>query len=175
MLLSVAALSVPLLLAQEVGRQPPGGLGVSAIGGVSVGADYAGREALCEEFRLMSTRAKDVRILSENSELHCDANGSLTFSVILNEAPASVDQFVCDFVDKPSSLIFYQMRAIALRSGSTVTPPEELSEKLQPLGVRNLGSLLGAFDFVQLEVRRAGAKGSIREIGVHELHLLCEG
>jgi hypothetical protein len=53
--------------------------------------------------------------------------------------------------------------------------PEELSAKLQPLGVGNVGRLLESFGFVNLELRRGDAKQPFREVGVHELHLLCKG
>lgn len=142
---------------------------------VSAGADYAGREALCEQFRLMSTRSKDVPVLPENAELLCDGNGSTTFALRFKTTPALPDKLICDISAKPSSIVFYQMRPIALRSGSTVTMAQELSEKLQPLGVTTVGSLLGSFGFVRLELRRGDAKQPFREIGLHELHLLCKG
>jgi len=142
---------------------------------VSVGADYAGREALCAQIRLMSTRAQDVPILPENVALLCDADGSTTFALHFKTAPALADKAICDLVGKPSSIVFYQMRPIALRSGSTVSMPQELSEKLQPLGVTTVGRLLGSFGFVNLELRRGQVQKPFREIGLHELHLLCKG
>lgn len=174
-LLNVLVLSAAPLLSQEFSTQFPQEFRTAAIGGVSIGADYAGREALCEQLRLMSTRPKDVPILPEGAELLCVGDGSPTFVLRLKAAPASADKFLCEFATQPSSLVFYQIRPIALKSGSTVTPPDDLSGKLQPLGVRTLGDLLGAFGFIDLELRRSAAKESFRQIGVHELHLLCHG
>jgi hypothetical protein len=141
---------------------------------VSVGADYAGRENLCAQIRLMSTRANDVPVLPEDVELLCDGDGSSTFALRFETAPALADQVICDLAGKPSSIVFYQMRPIALRSGSTVTMAQDLSAKLQPLGVTTLGRLLGSFGFVNLELRRGDAKQPFREIGLHELPLLCK-
>ena len=146
-----------------------------AIDRVSVGADYAGREALCEQLRLMSTRSKDVPVLPENAELLCDGDGSSTFALRFQTTPGSADKLICDLAAKPSSIVFYQMRPIALRSGSTVTLAQELAEKLQPSGVTTVGRLLGSFGFVNLELRRGDARQPLREIGLHELHLLCKG
>jgi len=53
--------------------------------------------------------------------------------------------------------------------------PQELSEKLQPLGITTVGRLLGSFGFVNLQLRHGGEKQPSREIGLHELHLLCKG
>lgn len=142
---------------------------------VSAGADYAGREALCDQLRLMSTRSKDVPVIPENAELQCDGPGSTIFALRLQTPPASTDKLICDLTAKPSSIVFYQMRPIALRSGSTVTMAQDLSEKLQPLGVTTVGSLLESFGFIKLELRRGDAKQPFREIGLHELHLLCKG
>ncbi len=142
---------------------------------VSVGADYAGREALCAQIRLMSKRATDVPVLPENVELLCDGDASTTFALRFPTAPALADKVICDLAGKPSSIVFYQMRPIALRSGSTVTMAQDLSEKLQPLGVTTVGSLLGSFGFVNLELRRGDVQKPFREIGLHELHLLCKG
>lgn len=141
---------------------------------VSVGADYAGREALCAQIRQMSTRTQDVPILPENVELLCDGDGITTFALRFQTTPALADKAICDLTGKPSSIVFYQMRPIALRSGSTVTMAQELSEKLQPLGVTTVGRLLVSFGFVNLELRRGVAKKPFREIGLHELHLLCK-
>ena len=150
-------------------------LGAIAVDRVAVGADDAGREALCEQIRLMSTRAREVPILPENVELLCDGSDSTTFALRFQIAPALTEKLICDLVEKPSSIVFYQMRPIALRRGSTVTLPQELSEKLQPLGVTTVGSLLSSFGFVNLELRRGDAKQPFREIGLHEVHLLCQG
>jgi hypothetical protein len=169
----VAVCTVPLT-AQRPSERRDGPVSI-AIDRVSVGADYAGREALCAQMRLMSTRANDVPVLPENAELLCDGDGSKTFALRFATAAGPVDKVICDLAAKPSSIVFYQMRPIALRSGSTVTLPQELSEKLQPLGVRTVGSLLGSFGFVNLELRRGDAKQAFREIGLHELHLLCKG
>lgn len=146
-----------------------------AIDRVSVGADYAGREALCAQIRLMSTRTQDVPVLPKNVELLCDGDGSTTFALRFETAPAVADKAICDLAGRPSSIVFYQMRPIALRSGSTVTMAQELSEKLQPLGVTTVGRLLGSFGFVNLELRRDDSKRPFRQIGLHELHLLCKG
>ena len=133
-----------------------------AIDRVSVGADYAGREALCEQLRLMSTRFKDVPVLPENAELLCDGDGSSSFALRFQTTPASGDEVICDLAAKPSSIVFYQMRPIALRSGSTVTMAQELSAKLQPSGVTTVGRLLGSFGFVSLELRLGDAQQPLR-------------
>jgi hypothetical protein len=172
-LLVVAAVSASTLFGQANRRPLPEDLGLLAITGVSIGADYAGREALCSELRAMSTRSKNVVIVPDGAELQCHGDGSTTFAFLLSETPNSVDQFICEFAAKPSTLVFYQMRAIALKSGAIVTSPEEISEKLQPLGVHSLGSLLAAFDFLDLTLRVGGTSNSLRQIGIHELGLLC--
>ena len=142
---------------------------------ISVGADYAGRQALCEQLRRMSTRPQDVPVLPENAELLCDGESSTTFALRFQTTPVLADKVICDLAIKPSSIVFYQMRPIALRRGSTVTMTQDLSEKLQPWGVTDVGRLLAAFGFVNLELRRGDAKQPFREIGLHELHLLCKG
>lgn len=173
-LLSLVTLGAILASAQRPGEMRTH-LDSIAVDRVSVRADYAGREALCAQIRLMSTRANDVPLLPENAELKCDGDGSTTFALHFATTPALADKVICDLAGKPSSIAFYQMRPIALRSGSTVTLPQDLSEKLQPLGVTSLGGLLGSFGFVNLELRRGDAKQPLREIGLHELPLLCKG
>ncbi|MDA1233605.1 MAG: hypothetical protein O3A53_02260 [Acidobacteria bacterium] len=172
-LFSLVAACAVSALAQRPGelRMIPNSV---AIDRVSVGADYAGREALCEQLRQMSTRSKDVPVLPENAELLCDGDGSSTFALRFQTTPASADKVICDLAAKPSSIVFYQMRPIALRSGSTVTMAQELAEKLQPSGVTTVGRLLGSFGFVNLQLRRRDAQQPLREIGLHELHLLCK-
>lgn len=150
-------------------------LGSIAVDRVSVGADDAGREALCEQIRQMSTRARDVPVLPENAELLCQGDGSTIFALRFRVPPARSDKAICDLAGLPSSIVFYQMRPIALRRGSPVTLAQELSEKLQPLGVTTVGSLLSSFGFVNLELWRGEAQQPFREIGLHELHLLCQG
>jgi hypothetical protein len=170
-LIAICAVSLPAQRPSEL----RGGPESVVIDRVSVGADHAGREALCVQLRLMSTRIKDVQVLPENAELLCDGDGSSTFALRFETAPALADKVICDLARKPSSIVFYQMRPIALRRGSTVTLAQELSEKLQPLGVTTVGSLLGSFGFVNLELRRGDGKQPFRVIGLHELHLLCKG
>jgi hypothetical protein len=174
-----ALLSLVAACAVSLQAQRPGELRVMtdsvAIDRVSVGADYAGREALCDQLRLMSTRSNDVPVLPQNAELLCDGPGSTIFALRFQSTPASTDKLICDFSAKPGSIVFYQMRPIALRSGSTVTMPEDLSEKLQPLGITTVGRLLESFGFINLELRRGDAKQPLREVGLHELHLLCKG
>lgn len=172
-LLVVAAVAASTLSAQENPQPRPGEQHSVTISGVSIGADYAGREALCSEIRAMSTRTKNVPILPEGAELRCGGNASTTFELLLSESPTSIDQFLCEFAAKPSTLVFYQMRPIALKSGANATFPEEISEKLEPLGVRSVGSLLGAFDFVELILRTGSTDEPIRQIGIHELGLIC--
>ena len=176
---ALAVLGLSVLGVSTLSAQQPDDLqsrlGSVAIDRVSAGADYAGREALCEQLRRMSTRAQDVPVLPESAELLCDGDGSTTFALRLKTTPARTDKLICDLASQPSSIVFYQMRPIALRSGSTVTMAEELSEKLQPLGVTTVGRLLDSFGFVNLELRRGNAKEPLRKIGVHELHLLCKG
>ncbi len=150
-------------------------LGAIAVDRVAVGADGTGREALCEQIRLMSTRPRDIPILPDEVELLCDGGDATTFALRFRIAPALTEKLICDLVEKPSSIVFYQMRPIALRRGSTVMLAQELSEKLQPLGVTTVGRLLGSFGFVNLELRRGDAKEPFREIGLHEVHLLCHG
>lgn len=173
-LLGLCLSSVSALSAQRPGelRTIPESVSIDR---VSVGADYAGREALCAQIRLMSSRANDVPVLPENAELLCDGDGSTTFALRYKAAPTLPDKAICDLAGKPSSIVFYQMRPIALRSGSTVTMAQELSEKLQPSGITTVGRLLGSFGFVNLELRVGEVKKSVREIGLHELHLLCKG
>lgn len=174
-LLMVVILST-IALGAQVARRPPSQENVDlAIGGVAIGADYAGRESLCVELRLMSTRAKNVRVLPQDAELLCRGGANGTFSLVIDKPPSSVDQFICEVASQPSTLVFYQMRPIALKSSAAVTSPEELSEKLQPLGVRPLGDLLAAFGFVDLRVRLTDSEDPVRQIGVHELGLLCAG
>ena len=169
-LVAVSAIALPAQRPGELRTLPES----VSIDRVSVGADYAGREALCAQIRLMSTRAQDVPVLPEKVELLCDGDGRTTFALRYETAPAIADKAICDLAGKPSSIVFYQMRPIALRSGSTVTMAQELSEKLQPLGITTVGRLLGSFGFVNLELRRGDAKKPLREIGLHELHLLCK-
>ena len=173
-LLSLVAVWAVVALAQRTGEMRSS-LDSIAVDRVSVRADYAGREALCEQLRRMSARTNDVPILPENVELLCDGDGSTTFALRFETTPAPADELICELARKPSSIVFYQMRPIALRRASPVTMPEELSAKLQPLGVANVGRLLESFGFVNLELRRGDGKQPFREVGVHELHLLCKG
>lgn len=172
-LLSLATLGAVLAPAQRPGEMRSS-LDAVVVDRVSVRADHTGREALCEQLHRMSARTQDVPVLPENAELICDGNGSATFALSFAATPDQADQMICEFTSKPSSIVFYQMRPIALRSGSTVTLPQDLSEKLQPLGVTTVGELLGSFGFVTLELRRGDAKQPVREIGLHELPLLCK-
>jgi hypothetical protein len=173
-LLSLVAVCAVLASAQRP-EELRGGPDSVVIDRVSVRADYAGREALCAQLRLMSIRVQDVPVLPENAELLCDGDGSTTFALRFKTTPALADQVICELARKPSSIVFYQMRPIALRSGSTVTLAQDLSEKLQPLGVTTVGGLLGSFGFVNFELRRGDETKPFREIGLHELHLLCKG
>jgi hypothetical protein len=110
----IAGCVVPAL-AQRPGEMR-NSLGATTVDRVAIGADDAGREALCEQIRLMSTRARDVRILPEGVELLCDGSDATTFALRFQTAPALTEKLICDLVDKPSSLVFYQMRPIALRA-----------------------------------------------------------
>ena len=61
-LVSLVAVCAVLARAQRP-DELRGSLDSVVIDRVSVRADYAGREALCSQMRLMSTRAKDVIML----------------------------------------------------------------------------------------------------------------
>ncbi|MBI1358254.1 MAG: hypothetical protein GC160_28295 [Acidobacteria bacterium] len=140
---------------------------------VSLGADAAGRRALCREL----AAAKSIRRLLVHGPdllLDCPDAAAKHLTIRSNPPPANALATLCEIARKPAGLVYTAIGPIALRSGAAPLAGVDLAERLEPLGVRSFGDLLFVFGFDSIAL--AGPdQAPAAEAPLHQWKGSCSG